>query len=198
MSLSKTSLAGGHAAHVQSRTVILPDPGMGSASSPVTLYRALEALRARADIMRPPLPADYVLLARSCLIDRKGEAVRPTAGSQTHMGYTALAEVLQRALTAQGLGSTPITLHSFRASGARAALTRGVAVDDILYAYNWTDPSMLSYYTELRTLYTAKDRHTGIPQATVTTGSGASGVTPPGPGAIAVVHGGAAPPPAAP
>lgn len=160
LGLSKPSMAGGHGENVQARTVILPEAGQGAgtASSPVTLYRALAALRVHSDIRAAPEPADYVLLARSCLITRKGEAVKPGAVPQVHLGYTAMREVMTRALDAQGLGATPITVHSFRASGARAAILRGDPIEDILYAFNWTDVSMLSYYTELRALYTSKDR----------------------------------------
>ena len=67
LGLNKTSLAGSHGAAVEARSVILPDSSKGPTSSPVTLYKALEALRVRGDIMPPPGPADYLLLARSCL-----------------------------------------------------------------------------------------------------------------------------------
>ena len=61
-----------------------------------------------------------------------------------------LASGLREVTAALAMTAWNITIHSFRASGAIAAVYAGLPVDLVMYIGGWSDPDMFDYYTLCR------------------------------------------------
>ena len=82
---------------------------------------------------------------------RSGYVFRARAGDPAvAMATTVLARCLSSVATSLGLQAWGITLHSFRGSGALAALQAGVVPAIVMYVAGWTTEAMMDYYTQLR------------------------------------------------
>jgi integrase len=64
---------------------------------------------------------------------------------------------LQTALANIGFASEGISLHSFRASGAIAAIGAGWSVAEVMDLANWSTQEMMEHYTSCRTLITLRE-----------------------------------------
>jgi integrase len=113
----------------------------------------LQSLKARAG---PGASAGHFCVLRP-LVGRRGRS-RSTAPlldddeAGAHAGRAYLEQLLATAMMQLPLeGPSDITLHSFRASGADAALRRGEPIEEILRDFNWRGREMLWYYTQCRT-----------------------------------------------
>jgi integrase len=126
----------------QRRTITVFDDGTRMA--PVQLYRALlRLLDASPSIQKaygPRTGPIFRILATDA---------RPKS-TQVHRRHTA--QVLNHALQRLGLADQDITPHSFRASGAIAALNDGLAEDIVMNMANWSSHEMFVYYTMSRVI----------------------------------------------
>jgi hypothetical protein len=142
------------AASMQERVALVPDADDGADYSPVLLLHQLHASVRSLVHVAPAEMATWHVFVPQGAPGRRASKLKDA--STTAIGTPAMQQVLETALIHAGFkeAADDITLHSFRASGARDALMRGEPEDIILAQYHWRSPDMLVYYTELRTLWT--------------------------------------------
>jgi integrase len=149
-SMSKTGGTSGKRA-----TVTLRDTGIAAIGvfAPVVLYDAFLALSEDHEI-------DYG--TRDGYIFRKRIAEPMTA-----MPTRTLAEKLAKVASTLGLQIWGITIHSFRGSGAIAALQAGVPPDIVMYMAGRATPEMMDYYTQVRQMLNYVDNGAHLDPAVV-------------------------------
>ena len=84
---------------------------------------------------------------------RKGRVFRPVqrmSDEDANVSTTSALASLRGALAKLQLAHAGITMHSFRASGAIAALDAGMEPDLVMAIGNWKAERMFEYYTNLR------------------------------------------------
>ena len=140
------------AATMQERHALVPDVGPGAPYSPVLLLHQLHATVCQIISATPKELAIMHVFVPQGHSSRRASKLPQAA--HTCISTQAMQQVVTTAMTHAGMGDTDITLHSFRASGAKDALARGMPVDEILEQYHWRSPDMLEYYTQLRRLWT--------------------------------------------
>ncbi len=79
--------------------------------------------------------------------------------ADVHVPTKYLQARLATVITALGFEKWRITVHSFRASGAIAAISAGLPMDLVMYRAGWSSPEMMEYYTYLRQIL-------GLPELT--------------------------------
>lgn len=140
------------AATMQERHALVPDVGPGAPYSPVLLLHQLHATVCQIISATPKELAVMHVFVPQGHSSRRASKLPQAA--HTCISTQAMQQVVTTAMTHAGMGDTDITLHSFRASGAKDALARGMPIDEILEQYHWRSPDMLEYYTQLRRLWT--------------------------------------------
>ena len=74
-----------------------------------------------------------------------------------HMPTVTLQAALTATASALGLARWHITIHSFRASGAIAAIFAGMPTEVVMYRAGWAGKDMLHYYTYMRQILTLEE-----------------------------------------
>jgi integrase len=85
--------------------------------------------------------------------------------ASSHVTTKYLQARLTAVTAALGFEKWRITVHSFRASGAIAAIYAGLPIDLVMYRAGWSSPDMMDYYTYLRQIL-------NLPELTATARSG--------------------------
>ena len=91
---------------------------------------------------------------------RKGYIFRTMtkmADVSAHMATTVAQTSLREAIARLHLANEGITMHSFRASGAIAAVDAGLSKDSVMAQGNWAGQAMFEYYTNMRTVISLSD-----------------------------------------
>ena len=89
---------------------------------------------------------------------RKGYIFRKTpADFSSHLTTQTLYSRLSEVSSALGIAHWRITIHSFRASGAIAAIFAGESPQVIMYKAGWSNQEMMHYYTYLRQILGLSD-----------------------------------------
>jgi integrase len=151
------------AASDKSRTVVLR--ATNDCGCPVTLFRALHGAHGRLFAASEPYPGP-ILRTPLSMPPRKGMATS-RGGEAQCMSFKVAQRLMKTAMDAAQLQDHfECRIHSFRASGAWDALQRGEPPEEVLHKHNWSSADMLTYYTQLRTLYCTTSTGTVVAQPT--------------------------------
>ena len=142
------------ASTMEEREALIPDLGDGYSYSPLLLLHQLKAcVRQILKVADEDMSTMHVFVPQGPPA-RRAEKLKHA--QTTHLAQQSLQTIVENAMTTAGVPPGSVTLHSFRASGAKDQILRGVPTDEILRAYHWRDERMMSYYTELRACWTTE------------------------------------------
>jgi hypothetical protein len=127
--------------------------------------------RPRVNVVREagPLTASELFRAFSAFLEsadidygtRKGCMFRASSKvgvGNKHVSTQVMARRLEKLTEAIGIGEEGVTLHSYRGSGAKAALLAGYPEEVVMDLANWSSEDMMAYYTDLRKMIAASAR----------------------------------------
>ena len=143
--MAKTASASG-----ARNTIVLRDTGIAAVGQ-VPLIEIYDAFVALADNHE----VDYA--------SHRGFMFRKSIGeAAVEMPTACLRAGLQTVADALGLSLWGITIHSFRGSGAIAALQAGVSPSIVMYVAGWATKEMMEYYTQLRQMLNYTEEGEGL------------------------------------